>query len=103
MHEYAGTVQEYIMHPSFMGFRLRMDNSRVDMQTWLLGMLLFSITALPMPQLLDDFTDCYTDRQEQKRWNSAKNRLMKLADQIDTDNSARLYPFMSFNPSVLEC
>jgi len=103
MHEYVGTVQEYIAHPSFMGFRARPNSGRVDMQAWLLGMLLFSVTSLPMPQLMDDFSGCYTREAEKQRWQRCLSRLQEQTRRIRDANSQRTYPFKSFSPDVLEC
>mmetsp|Transcript_11372 Transcript_11372/g.32764 ORF Transcript_11372/g.32764 Transcript_11372/m.32764 type:complete len:938 (+) Transcript_11372:90-2903(+) len=102
-HEHAGTVQEYIGHPSFMGFRLTEGSRRVDMQSWLLGQMLFCVTSLPMPKLMDDFDECFTKDAERKRWRACQERLAQVSSAIDSaNNTRRPYPFRSFLPRVLE-
>jgi len=103
-HEYVGNVREYIDHPRKLGFR--MTNSvdpiapRVDLQSWLTGLLLFSVTTVPMPDLMDDFSSCFTSKHEKEAWWNCSKNLHVLADEIDKREGPKMN---SFNPKYLEC
>ena len=107
MHEYVGTVSEYINHPKKLGFRLREGATTIDFQSWLIGMLLFTVTTVPMPKLLSDFNQCYTKPYEQEEWSKCKDSLKNLSAEFEKENhDEQLYlehPFTSFDPKVLEC
>ena len=104
MHEYVGTVSEYINHPKKLGFRLREGATTVDFQSWLVGMLLFTITAVPMPNLLETFDECYTENDERKEWNACLECLKTLSAELQEENEENLkYPFRSFDPQYLGC
>jgi len=104
MHEFAGTVSEYIDNPRKLGFRLRKNSLTVDFQSWLTGMLLFTVTTVPMPRLMSDFSQCYTREYEQTAWKACLQNLQTLSDDIEKENQETLrYPFRSFDPQYLEC
>ena len=107
MHEYVGTVSEYINHPKKLAFRLREGATTTDFQSWLIGMLLFTVTTVPMPKLLSDFNQCYTKPYEQEEWSKCKDSLKNLSAEFEKENhDEELYlehPFTSFDPKILEC
>ena len=107
MHEYVGTVSEYINNPKKLAFRLREGATTTDFQSWLIGMLLFTVTTVPMPKLLSNFNKCYTKTHEQEEWAKCKDNLKDLSDEFQKENlDEELYldhPFTSFDPSILEC
>ena len=105
MHEYVGTVSEYINTPKKLGFRLREGATTTDFQSWLIGMLLFTVTTVPMPKLLSDFDECYTQTHEREEWTKCVDRLKDLSAEIEKENQDVLdwKTFRSFDPKFLEC
>ena len=104
MHEYVGTVSEYINTPKKLAFRLREGATTTDFQSWLIGMLLFSVTSVPMPKLLSEFNSCYTKQHEQEEWTKCLDNLKELSTEMEKENQENLeYPFKSFDPNGLEC
>jgi hypothetical protein len=108
MHEYVGTVSEYIDHPRKMGFRLRKGYTSVDFQGWLVGMLLFTVTTVPMPKLLDKFDNCYGQGLDDKEyeineWDKCLESLKNLSKKLQEETGTLKYSFKSFDPEYLEC
>ena len=103
MHEHVGTVSEYINHPKKLGFRLREGATTIDFQAWLVGMLLFTVTTVPMPKLLDKFEECFTWDYEREEWDKCLEGLKKVSTELKEDNRNARYPCRSFDPEFLEC
>ena len=111
MHEYVGSISEYIDHPRKMGFRLREGSNSVDFQSWVVGMLLFTVTTVPMPKLLGEFENCYgqglSDKEyEINEWKKCLESLKDLSKELQEENTHAenlKHPFRSFDPEYLEC
>eukprot|EP00510_Aplanochytrium_minuta_P008234 CAMPEP_0184046532 /NCGR_PEP_ID=MMETSP0956-20121227/1620_1 /TAXON_ID=627963 /ORGANISM="Aplanochytrium sp, Strain PBS07" /LENGTH=656 /DNA_ID=CAMNT_0026338149 /DNA_START=1 /DNA_END=1971 /DNA_ORIENTATION=+ len=104
MHEFVGTVSEYIDNPHKLGFRLRNNSLTVDFQSWLTGMLLFTVTTVPMPKLMSEFRHCYSKDHERKAWKECLKNLEALSRFVEEENQETLeHPFRSFDPQYLEC
>ena len=104
MHEYNGAVSEYLNHPQKFGLRLREGSMSTDFQSWLLALLIFTATSVPMPKILDMFTDCYTKDYEREEWKKCLVSLRKLSAEMQMENIEKLkHPFYSFDPKNLEC
>ena len=105
MHEYVGMVSEYIDTPKKFGLRLREGATTTDFQSWLIQMLLFTGTSIPMPKLLSDFEKCYTKTHEREEWTKCVHRLKDLSAEIEKENQDGMdwKTFRSFDPKYLEC
>ena len=104
MHEYLGSVSQYFDSPNKLGVRLREGATKLDFQCWIIGMLLFTVTTVPMPKLLEKFDECYTQEYERNEWNKCLEMLEALSVEIQKENLQCLkYPFRCFDPQYMEC
>jgi hypothetical protein len=104
MHEYFGTALEYLNSPRKLGFRLRDGFESIDFQSWLILLMMFTTTRIPMPMLLEEFPKCYTKEYERESWIKCLDSLRNLSSDIQKENEKTLkYPFRSFDPQLLEC
>lgn len=111
LHEAVGTVNEYVIDPTFMGTKIRPGAEMSDVQASMQYLLVMALTGLGMPRLMDVgdaggvFDADHVGRGAFQRFHDA---LVKLAAQNDDANRRRLrhptrkWPCETFNPKNLE-
>lgn len=107
-HELVGHVVDYTISPSRSGFRLAsVDESKIDLQSFLLTSLISGSTSVRMPDLMSDFANFFgiggAPSWERNLWD---NFVAKLGDQSDVVKAAdaeRDVEFKYFDPARFEC
>lgn len=108
-HELVGGVVDFIKLPSRTGFRLAEDHSgnQIDVQSFILALLIGATTAIRMPQLVSKFQNFFgvggAPEWEREIWDEfiadleAHSKVVKMAD------AKRSVEFKYFDPERLEC
>ena len=117
LHEAVGTVNEYVIDPTFMGTKIRpprgdgAEREMADVQASMQYLLIMALTGLGMPRLMDVgdaagvFDADYRGRRVFQRFHDA---LEKLSAAITAANVRRMahptrpWPCDTFNPKNLE-
>ena len=111
LHEAVGTVNEYVIDPTFMGTKIRPGREMSDVQASMQYLLVMALTGLGMPRLMDVgdaagvFDADHVGRGAFQRFHEA---LEKLSAQNDAANERRMshpsrkWPCETFNPKHLE-
>ena len=102
LHEVVGAVVEYT-DLEYCGFRARPGATQNDLQSWLIVACLMSTTSIRTPSLLgSSFPNYFRQGLESDAWSAFQADLRTVADANDRRNESRLYPFLGFNPRILE-
>lgn len=126
IHEHVGHVGDYLLDPTFIGTKLRRDQSSVlpSVQNYSLMLVLTTLTAMKMPGLMEDWTHLIprsptdnrdgcplttilTDEDVKSHLDNYylfKYQLSERAKKIDQRHKSQTaFPFQSFNPRLMEC
>ena len=111
LHEAVGTVNEYVIDPTFMGTKIRPGTETADIQASMQYLLVMALTGLGMPRLLDvgDAAGVFdADHRGRAAFQRFHDALVRLSAQNDAANRRRLahptrrWPCETFNPKHLE-
>jgi len=109
-HELVGGVVAYIISTDDRaGFRVVEDEyeTRVDLQSFLLAMIIGATTSVRMPQLMNEFKDYFgaggAPGWERDVWNNFLVELEEQSRKVQDANASREVKFKYFDPAVLEC
>jgi hypothetical protein len=105
-HEHVGQVSDYMMDPTFVGFKLLPDQSMQSIQSYTQQCALVVLTGLQMPRLIDDWSHLITRELLRNPYFQFKDDLVRLQFDIEERNIERVnkkgWAFESFNPKNIE-
>jgi hypothetical protein len=111
LHEAVGTVNEYVVDPTFMGTKIRPGKQMADIQASMQYLLVMALTGLGMPRLMDvgDAAGVFdVDHRGKQAFRRFHDALQALSEQNDAANRRRMahptrpWPCETFNPKNLE-
>jgi hypothetical protein len=105
IHGIVGHVNEYLIDPTFIGSRIRIDKSEADVATSIYDNLLAGMTTNNAPRLMNDFTNLLlldvNFNNTCEIFNDFQKDLEQLEIRINEKNKKRKWPFNGFNPRYL--
>ena len=100
-HSWVGHVTPYIIDPSIAAGKLFPDATMADQQSSTELGVITSITGLPTPSLLGDFSHLMPDAYTRGRLSNFQNDLLEVGRTIQQRNSVRDIPLRAFLPEEL--
>eukprot|EP00551_Chaetoceros_affinis_P006677 CAMPEP_0203670752 /NCGR_PEP_ID=MMETSP0090-20130426/6741_1 /ASSEMBLY_ACC=CAM_ASM_001088 /TAXON_ID=426623 /ORGANISM="Chaetoceros affinis, Strain CCMP159" /LENGTH=563 /DNA_ID=CAMNT_0050535681 /DNA_START=93 /DNA_END=1784 /DNA_ORIENTATION=- len=108
-HELVGGVIDFVKLPSRAGFRLLADHSgtNIDLQSFLLGMIIGASTAIRMPFLMRPFENYFgsggAPSWETEVWGKFIQDLQEQSKKVQEEDTKRDVEFKYFDPANFEC
>jgi hypothetical protein len=107
-HELIGHIPDYFNLPNHSGFRLtKAVPTMVDVQSSILGAVIGGSTALPAPQLMDEFPNYIAaggaPAWERGVWTKFIAKMGLQSKKVQDRDRKRDFEFKYYDPSLFEC
>jgi len=106
-HELVGHVVDATLLPDRCGVRGIAGQTQVDLQAYLLTLVISSSTGIRMPQLMSPFENLFgaggAPAYERQVWNTFQEELQKQSKRVQELNAQSKVPFQYFDPAHFEC
>lgn len=106
-HELAGGMVDYVRLPTRVGFRCTNNATQLDVQTFLLAIIIAGGTSVRMPKLMQDFNNFFgaggAPSWERDVWKTFKSKIEIQSDNVKQANANRDTEFNAFDPDEFEC
>lgn len=107
-HEFVGDIVQYLTTPEGLATKIVEGRETMDVQTFVQGLCLISLTGTRQPELLEDFSHLLPEGRAREFQKELSAELQRIADVIDAKNKTvpcetRRREANAFNPRCFAC